>query len=123
MLRFLTIFLWVAFAMQTFQQTWIVLDYRMNPAAFARNCENKARPQLKCHGKCQMMKKLLAEEKKKEQTPERKLENSTEVVFSPHYYTIALTPDLSANTTPFPEYIGGSVTDYPAAIFHPPAVL
>ena len=82
MLRYLTtIFLLTAFAAQTFQQGFTVLDYYINTTSFAKNCENKARPILHCNGKCQMMKKLKEEEKKDQQIPERKLDNKTEVVY------------------------------------------
>ena len=57
---------------QTFGQAFIVADYYINTASFAKNCENKARPKLQCNGKCQMMKKLKAQEKKEQQGPERK---------------------------------------------------
>lgn len=58
--------------MQTFNRLVIVTEYYTNTAAFAKNCENKAKPQLHCNGKCQMMKKLKQEEKKDQQNSERK---------------------------------------------------
>lgn len=33
-----------------------LLSYAIHPAAYELNCENKARPQMHCHGKCQAMK-------------------------------------------------------------------
>jgi hypothetical protein len=38
-------------------------------AAYAKACENKARPEMKCGGRCQMMKKLKDEEKNEQQAP------------------------------------------------------
>ncbi|HET7896821.1 MAG TPA: hypothetical protein VFL47_04110, partial [Flavisolibacter sp.] len=79
--QFAAILLFFAFALQAFHQNVLVLDYALNTAAFAKNCENKARPKMHCNGKCQLMKKLKEEEKKDQQNPERRLENKNVVVF------------------------------------------
>ncbi len=71
-----------AFILQVFSKVFIVVDYFTNTQAFAKNCENKAKPKMHCNGKCQMMKKLKQEEKKDEQNPERKGENKNEYVLS-----------------------------------------
>lgn len=89
MLRYLTAILFLtAFASQTFQQAIIVVDYYANTAAYVKSCENKAKPQLRCKGKCQMMMKLQEEEKKSGQVPERKLENKNEVVSFKSFYPL-----------------------------------
>lgn len=81
MLRQIIAFVFLlAFAMQTFSRAIVVFDYTLNTKAYARNCENKARPKLHCNGKCQMMKKLKGEERKDQQNPDRKAENKNEVV-------------------------------------------
>ena len=116
-----TIFLILAFAAQSFHRTFIVMDYYVNTSAFAKNCENKEVPEMKCKGKCQMMKKLKEEEKKDRQNPERKAENKHEVISSKSFYT---TLDYSKenlkpafNLTPAPQIIIGASRD----IFHPPS--
>ena len=123
MARLFAIFLLVALSVQTFQQTLLVLDYRLNRKAFAANCTNKARPQLKCKGKCQLMKKLAAEEKKKEQTPERKLEHRPEVVYAAHSFPPLLPLVASNCPTPYPDYLAGTLAYRSPSIFHPPARL
>lgn len=110
----------VAFAMQTFQKGFIVLDYYTNSTAYAKDCENKSRPLLHCNGKCQMMKKLRQEEKKDQQNPERKSENKNETLWAASYFTtLALElptatpriyPRMKATLLPFPSH----------DIFHPP---
>ena len=40
----------------------IQLEYKFNKKAFAKNCINKAKPQLQCQGKCQMRKKIKEEQ-------------------------------------------------------------
>ncbi len=75
------IFLLTAFAVQTFDKAVVVFNYYSNTAAYAKNCENKAKPMLHCNGRCQMMKKLKQEENKDKQNPERRNENKNEVLY------------------------------------------
>jgi hypothetical protein len=77
----------LAFMTSSFCRSAIVLDYYTNAAAFAKNCENKARPKMHCNGKCQMMKKLKQEDKKDQNNPERKAENKNELVSSTSFFT------------------------------------
>jgi hypothetical protein len=50
----------MAVALQTFNRGVIVSGYYLK--AYVKNCENKAKPQMHCNGRCQMMKKLKNEE-------------------------------------------------------------
>lgn len=110
----------LAFLGQTFNRAFIMLDYYTNTAAFAKNCENKARPMMHCNGKCQMMKKIKQEEKKDQQTPDRKGENKNEiislkpqdVIFSGFLKRIEITYPALKNT--------GHAIGRSYAIFHPP---
>ena len=87
MVRIVTaILLIAALAAQTFNQAVIVLGYYVNTSSFAKNCENKVKPIMKCKGKCQMMKKIKETEQKDQQNPERKLENRNEVVSSKSWF-------------------------------------
>ncbi|WP_121354045.1 hypothetical protein [Flavisolibacter nicotianae] len=123
MFRYITaIVLLTAFAAQTFQQAFVVLNYYTNAAPFARNCENKERPALHCNGKCQLMKKMQEEEKKDRQVPERKLETKNEVVSSLSFFaTLHLAHPQSMRIfrlpQPSPVYPGCF-----SEIFHPPTV-
>lgn len=38
------------------QSTLLWVDYSMNQNFYELHCENKSKPQLECHGKCQMSK-------------------------------------------------------------------
>lgn len=117
----LAILLLVAFAAQTFNRTIIVLDYYVNVDAFARNCENKAKPRLQCHGKCQMMKKLQEEEKKDQGNPERRLENKNEVIAHQTFFAQVNDKQVSANP-PFGDlYNCSTAAGARRGIFHPPA--
>lgn len=75
------VFLAALFA-HNFSNTLIIADYYTNTASYAKKCVNKARPQLKCNGKCQMTQKLKQQEKQDTENPERKLENRNEILLS-----------------------------------------
>jgi hypothetical protein len=117
------ILLLLSFAAQVFNQNILVLDYYSNRAAFARACENKARPGLHCNGKCQLMKKLKEEEKKDQQNPTRKSENKHEVVCSQpviastSFFDVLVLSSFPSHAGPF--IPAGSSAD----IFHPPALV
>ena len=121
--QFAAILLILLFAAYHFNRTIIVLDYVANQAAFAKNCENKARPAMHCNGKCQLMKKLKEEEKKEEQNPSRKSENKQDQVCVKPLLTTPVFSLPSATAT----LISISATSFPkgfsAAIFHPPALI
>lgn len=63
-------FLLFAFLAQHFSANLIVVDYVVRTEAYARYCVNKAKPQLHCKGKCQMMRKMAEQEKKSPALPE-----------------------------------------------------
>ena len=59
MSRFLAYFLTALLLLQTLGPEVLVLNYQLNKAAItARYCVNKARPQLRCNGKCHLAQQL-----------------------------------------------------------------
>ena len=112
-----------ALAAQTFHQAFIVLDYGVRTAAYEKDCVNKARPQLRCKGKCQMAKKIAAEERKEQQAPRLKLEKPGETVSSESFYTLITRPVGPAPRFCYPMLNTGSPVARPHAIFHPPALV
>ncbi len=49
---------------QTFNKWIVILGYEANKKYIAENlCENRARPAMKCNGRCFLMKKMKAQEK------------------------------------------------------------
>ena len=119
----LSIILLAAFAVQTFHKGGIVVSYYLNKDAYAKNCVNKAKPVLKCSGKCQMAKKILEQQKQDEQAPERKLENKFQSLWSMSHFA-SLTVN---NTLPTHSYNSYSEESVPSthldAIFHPPCLV
>ncbi|MFZ4545431.1 MAG: hypothetical protein ACOYOA_15365, partial [Saprospiraceae bacterium] len=69
MLRFVIFTLLFAIILQVCGRSWIVVYYECNKDYIAKNlCENRDRPDLKCHGKCKLM-KLMEKERQKEKFP------------------------------------------------------
>jgi hypothetical protein len=124
MFRIVTaILLIVAIAAQTFNQAVIVLDYYVNTASFAKNCENKVKPIMKCRGKCQMMKKIKETEQKDQQNPERKLENRNEVVSSKSWFpSVVINIDLFERHN-YPSYHRSLLSGTYSETFHPPGLV
>jgi hypothetical protein len=119
-IRYLSaILLIVAFAAQTFNGAFIKLGYCINPEAFAKYCVNKAKPKLKCHGKCQVMKKMQEEEKKDQENRERKWENKITVLSSKSFFcTVEF--DLIPAAKPVPAGNTLLIKDISLSVFHPP---
>lgn len=119
-LRYLSaILLITAFAAQTFNGAFVKLSYIINPDAYAKNCINKAKPKLKCHGKCQVMKKMEEEEKKEQENQERKWENKITVLSSKSFFCnieFSAIPTVKAT----PVRYTPSVKDISLSVFHPP---
>lgn len=109
----------MAFLAQTFSKTFIVAGYYANTAAYAKNCENKAKPKMHCNGKCQVMKKLKQEENKDKQNPERKSENKNEVLSSKSFFT-SLSFNIQIVNTVYPSVAANKAVAMPRAFFHPP---
>lgn len=121
--HFIAILLLLAFGAQTFQKNFMVLDYYRNTVRYAATCENKAKPVLKCKGKCQLMKKIKQEEEKNSQNPERKLENKNEVISSRSFFTTAQSCFSRISVSFRFPYKTGKTQKHLATIFHPPSLV
>ena len=123
MIRYISaILLFCAFAIQSFNGFFIVVNYYSNTASFAKNCENKYKPQLHCEGKCVMMKKMIAAEKKEQQTPQRKLEIKNDVYTADSFNTQLALRDASATINSFIRHSNHLLSGYNHTVFHPPAL-
>jgi hypothetical protein len=101
----------------------IVVDYYLNTSAYSKNCENKAKPILKCNGKCQLAKKILQKQKQDEQTPELRLENKNQVICFKTYFAMLLSQKINipAEYPRYPVTLLNSVLL--KGIFHPPCLV
>jgi hypothetical protein len=113
----------VAFSAHIFDQAVIVLEYYANTAAFAKSCENKARPTMHCKGKCQLMKKLKEEGKKEQQFPERKGSDKNEVVSSRSFFASSTFAQSGVLQSTSSFYFTSFPQGFHSDIFHPPGLV
>lgn len=122
MFRYLTvILLFIAFSAQTFSLGWLVLDYSANKASYQRNCENKAKPIMQCHGKCQFYKKIKSEQQQEQQYPETKSTNIVDLACSRTELNAPAMSDCEAPFLNYPLYVISFPIPAAFDIFHPPA--
>jgi hypothetical protein len=111
----------MAFVAQTFSAPFIRLDYFFNQTDYARNCVNKATPMLHCNGHCQMMKKIREEEKKEQETQERKMGSKVEVLSSRSFYTSVSEQFSTIISHHYFTINDAAAVGMPRTVFHPPA--
>jgi len=111
----------LAFFGQIFSQGFLYIDYLVDKAAYEKKCINKARPQLKCHGKCQLM-KIIEEREKKERglPPEMKPAAKTEVLSSKSFFLLNAPLIITDNKRNYFITDAGTPIDQPSSFFHPP---
>jgi predicted small secreted protein len=110
-----------AFAMQTLSHYVIITHYNISTETYAKNCINKAKPEMRCNGKCQMMKKLQNEEKKDQQDPDRKGENKLNVLSSKSFFTTVSFYKNFFIKIEYPTLMPPKETKRSFEIFHPPS--
>ena len=115
------ILLFTAITVQTFNQAVIVFNYYTNTAAFAKNCENKAKPMMHCNGRCQMMKKLKQEENKDKQNPERRSDSKDEVLYFSKSQII-FQYNFASILMKYPSFNNSIIKDISFDFFQPPQV-
>ncbi len=112
-----------AFFAHTFNKYFFIAGYYTNIGMYAKNCENKARPQMHCNGKCQMMKKLQQEEKKDQENPNRKGDNKNEItLFSKSFFATVNLYRLFCLKKQYPSLQIQKETDRSFEVFHPPSL-
>lgn len=108
---------------QSMSKGIIMLSYFTNKQAYERYCVNKARPQLHCDGKCQMSKKIKAEEERDQKDPlKHSLSSEISLINENHFVTIH--PEFVASTGSnnlCPHSIG-NVQERSRSFFHPPDI-
>lgn len=112
-------------AVQSFSKWLILLDYQVNQNYIAQNlCENRNKPQMRCKGKCQLKKKLAADENQNQGN-----EGSTakvkfaEVLFADPQPLVSITAFLDNAPSLNGHYQFYLYSAPLSAPFHPPAVV
>lgn len=99
----------------------VEIDYYLHTASYAKNCVNKARPVMHCNGKCQMAKKMMQEERKDEQAPERKSVNKNDITLSSKSFFASIDlPVFSIIPSVKRDYVSRNISGRSLDIFHPP---
>jgi hypothetical protein len=118
--RFITaLALTAIFFTANFYDLFTIAGYYVNTSAYAMNCVNKNKPQMHCNGKCQLQKKLDTENKD-QQTPDKKNDNSNEVLSSKTFFASVETPLVIINHTKYFIINNVHTIDKSFAFFHPP---
>jgi len=105
---------------QSLHRALIVTSYYTNTAAYLKNCINKAKPQLRCKGKCQLKKQLQEENSKEEQQPERRNGQTEEFCLSSKSFFPTITIVVTATHQNFSLLSIGQVTRMPRKLLRPP---
>ena len=80
MKRILALFLIFALSFQCLVQLGLVVDFTINRDFIAKTfCVNKAKPELKCNGKCHLAKSLKKSASKEEQSGQRESKNEIQI--------------------------------------------
>ncbi|HRP57433.1 hypothetical protein [Agriterribacter sp.] len=115
------VLLLLSFMAQVLSSPFIVFDYYVNTAGYAKNCVNKARVELHCNGKCQMAKELKQQEEREQQSPVEGNSYKTPVfLFSKSWLTFAPAALLSASLNNFPDFQDVLIKGVSLPVFHPP---
>lgn len=109
----------ISVLVQTMHKAVIITGYYASPEAFAKNCENKSRPQLHCNGKCQMIKQLKEEEKKEAEAFSKKGQS---VEWTAPVSESNLSVLSSYSAVKYGVYHCAAITNLPSTHFHPPGI-
>lgn len=110
----------MAFMTQTFNQASVIARYYANTAAYAKNCENKAKPQMQCNGKCQMLKKLKKASQEDQQNTERTGGSSKNEVLSSRSHFASIPCINQVLSKAYHAFCVSKLSTITTSIFHPP---
>jgi hypothetical protein len=104
--------------LQVFSKPLLVADYYLQTQTYLANCVNKAKPQLKCKGKCQLMMKMAEDQKKNEPT---KVEETVTIVLSTKsFFPVVVSPTITKITNITSRYQSSLSIGVQTSIFQPP---
>ncbi|SDY89062.1 hypothetical protein SAMN04488069_11739 [Hymenobacter psychrophilus] len=110
--------------LQTLEQELLVVNYELNQARItARYCVNKARPQLKCNGKCHLAKQLRSAADEDEKVPAGSIRLKFDLVPAPAHLTLTAPRYWPAAPGRYAAPAALRYADAPArGVFRPPLV-
>ncbi|MBT2558524.1 hypothetical protein J7E24_12065 [Hymenobacter sp. ISL-91] len=124
MYRLLAYLLCSLLLLQTLEQELLVVNYELNQARImARYCVNRARPELKCNGKCHLAKQLRQAEDDSSKVPAGSVRLKFELVPAPARLVLAAPRRWPAAPVRYAAPAALPYADAPArGVFRPPLV-
>ena len=120
MRSFIALLLASAFLFQSTSKLFIVAHYALNKDFIAKNlCENKAKPQMHCNGKCHLKKQLQKEDKKEGSVPVSSKEKFEIQLFSEKQSILNSVTINSKQDASFC-YFFNIYNNHLSSVFHPP---
>ena len=118
--RLITAFLLLLWLCQLSGRYLVMFEFYLNQEYIAKNlCINRNNPQMHCNGHCQMKKQLSEEEKRNQESPERRVENRSEH-FIPSLALELAAPVITISNDYYTPLTIGHPTSLSTSIFHPP---
>ena len=120
MIRTLSFLLLTGFVLQIFSKQIIFVDYQFNKTFIASVlCENKAKPQMHCEGKCHLKKELAADDSR-QQGNTSKVKSGPEVLFSQQNTECTFNLSPHVVQLKFMEPVA-ALAQFSSSVFHPPS--
>lgn len=105
---------------QTFSKSWIVVSFAINQRKIAATlCENRAKVNSSCHGKCYLRKQMAAQDQQENSPLNGGKEKFETFLFNEVADAVSFEP-LADPAAAFPHYQAPILQQDAAAIFHPP---
>jgi hypothetical protein len=108
---------------QTFTGYVVLAEYALNQRAYIQKCVNKVKPILKCHGKCQLAKKINQSEGNQESRGSGKVTKPPEVISSKFSFATLNIFLIISKKSIFGSDSSDLVCRSLNSIFHPPKVV
>lgn len=124
MKHFIPVLLLAATLLQPLQTFWVKVSFELNKSYIAKNlCENRFKPELKCGGKCYLMKKLAEKQKQEKETQKERTEVFYFTLSTENLTNFSFQRSFNEIKTSFPTFfLLLSHQEYLFDTFHPPRV-
>jgi hypothetical protein len=109
--------------LQPLSKVWIFVSFKINQDYIAKNlCENRAKPILKCNGKCQLMKKLKQADKEEEKQTPQTIKEKLEVLYclNQSSFNVSQKLDFEVKKQSFFGYKFQNYSSFQSNLFRPP---
>lgn len=118
---FIAILLVSAFMLQSASKLLLIVNYQVNKETITKLfCENKAKPILKCNGRCHL-KKQLEKEEKKENAPSNNIKNKIEIQLFSENKSFAFLNNMRNKDQHHFIYLFSLSDSHLSSVFHPPS--